>query len=183
MTPLTIRLKADLACGGRKPLEPFSVSIRLGQRSIGEIKGTLISVERACSAQLSIVEEGEKVSWSDSDVVKAIFDDENNFRPFIWKRFRVRLGDVLAIHVVRLDKRHRGRGWGLEAVKTLVDYFEPSLCFAALYPCPLGGDPYGDIDNISKKLASHWGRLGFRKIPRSHIHLLEISSRTSLKSQ
>jgi hypothetical protein len=98
--------------------------------------------------------------------------------------------DLIIPWTVTLLPEHRGKGVGLLALWRFIDYFGGGATIAVLKPFPLNHQEHESDDDYEKmqygqfakvslkdgqaKLAAHWGKLGFKRIPDSDFFYFDM---------
>lgn len=121
------------------------------------------------------------------DVASLVWDpDEQTYRDELGGA-----GDLIVPWTITLLPEHRGKGVGLLALWRFIDYFGSGAAIAVLKPFPLNHQEsksndadyekmqYGQFAQVSKKdgqarLATHWGKLGFKQLPGSDFFYLDM---------
>jgi hypothetical protein len=83
--------------------------------------------------------------------------------------------DTLVVDVVQIDPEYRGQDISLDVVDAAINTFGNGVGYIILKPYPIG------VEHKSKKFRSalksiqiHWSRMGFKKLPKSGVHVADF---------
>ena len=101
------------------------------------------------------------------DIASLVWDsDAAEYRDAL--ELQMPIGDLLVPATIEIVPEHRGKGVGLLTVWRFIDYFGGGAAVTVLKPHPLHAKKNtAELKRGIGKLKEHWGRLGFRPLPKT----------------
>ena len=158
---------------------------------VGDLHGYCVRSARIAQAGRDLFDVCDEDSQQLCNVASLVWDsDEQEYNAAL--DLAMPLGDLIVPWTVTLLPEHRGKGVGLLAVWRFLDYFGSGAAISVLKPFPLNHQA-GHVDETDSKkmqydqfakvsmkagqakLAAHWGKLGFKRIPGSDYFYLDMN--------
>ncbi len=151
------------------------------RHAVGTLKGAVVRI----ADMLEAGEDPVDICDVEADLVTAftaIWDaDESEFK----ERLELGFGDLLILDQVQIVNEHRGRDAGLRAAWQFLNIFRGGCAAAVTYPFPLDHTLNRNTPAAKagqKKLQQHWGRLGFKRIPKTDTFFIDFARWTKALS-
>jgi GNAT superfamily N-acetyltransferase len=164
----------------------------------GDLHGYCVRSARIAEARRDLFDVCDEDSQQLCNVASLVWNsDEQGYNDEL--DLAMPIGDLIVPWTVALLPEHRGKGVGLLAIWRFLDFFGSGAAIAVLKPFPLNHQAYqcSDAESVrmqydqfakvsikagQAKLAAHWGKLGFKRIPKSDYFYLDMNCRrTSLE--
>lgn len=140
------------------------------QVSIGSFEATIVKLSKLCDSGEHPLDSLDQTQ-SIADVANAILDGEEP-KESLKEMFDPCLsGDFVIIEQIELEPEWRGANIGLAVIRDFIYSHIDIDTLVIVEPAPLSKNvknkTKAEIDRQSAKLAKHWKKLGFKKIPNS----------------
>jgi hypothetical protein len=154
------------------------------QTEIGTMRAFLIQVREARRAGLQASTVLKAKGFATSEYTRLF--DKTEWRKRVRKKFDPRSADLLILDRIELQPEYRGQGFGLLAVRCVIEMFGLRCGLIACKPYPLqfegsnqwrppaqASGPAKSLRKARRKLRWYWACAGFERVPGTMLYALE----------